>query len=115
MAVSQYRGRSQAIDWERASRWVARVLARVDSLALEPGEFWNVNLPDPATVPEGHAGGDPPIIECAVDPSPFALVFRETPAGWLWGADYHERPRRPGHDIAICFGGSIALSRCRVV
>ena len=115
LAVSQYRGRSARIDWELASRWVARVLARIDRVALEPGEFWNVNLPDPATVPEGHAGGDPPIIECAVDPSPFALVFRETPAGWLWGADYHERPRRPGHDIAICFGGSIALSRCRVV
>ena len=115
LAVSQYRGRSARIDWELASRWVARVLARLDRVAFEPGEFWNVNLPDPATVPEGHAGGDPPIIECAVDPSPFALVFRETPAGWLWGADYHERPRRPGHDIAICFGGSIALSRCRVV
>ena len=58
LAVSQYRGRSAAIDWERASRWVARVLARIDRVALEPGEFWNANLPDPATVPEGHAGGD---------------------------------------------------------
>lgn len=115
VAVSQYRGRSAAIDWERASRWVTLVLARIDRVALEPGEFWNVNLPDPATAPEGHAGGDPPIIECAVDPSPFALLFNETPAGWVWGANYHERPRRPGHDIAICFGGSIALSRCRVV
>jgi 5'-nucleotidase len=115
VAVSQYRGRSAAIDWERASRWVTLVLARIDRVVLEPGEFWNVNLPDPATVPEGHAGGDPPIIECAVDPSPFALLFNETPAGWVWGANYHERPRRPGHDVAICFGGSIALSRCRVV
>jgi 5'-nucleotidase len=115
LAVSQYRGRSAAIDWERASCWVATVLARVAPLALEPGEFWNVNLPDPATVAEGHAGQDPPIIECAVDPSPFALAFDETPAGWLWAANYHERPRRAGHDVAICFGGAIALSRCRVV
>ena len=106
LAVSQYRGRSAAIDWERAGRWVTRVLARVVTLELGPGEFWNVNLPDPATVPEGHAGGDPPIIECAVDPSPFALHFSQTPDGWTWAANYHERPCRPGHDTAICFGGT---------
>jgi len=115
LAVSQYRGRSVAIDWDRAAQWVALVLARVATLDLGPGEFWNVNLPDPASVPEGPAEGDPPIIECAVDPSPFALHFSQTPAGWTWAANYHERPRRPGHDTAVCFGGAIALSRVRVV
>lgn len=114
LAVSQYRGRSAAIDWERAGRWVGLVLARIDGVALGAGEFWNVNLPDPASVAEERLD-EPPIVECAVDPSPFALEFRQTPDGWQWGAEYHQRPRRPGHDTATCFGGAIALSRCRVV
>jgi len=113
LAVSQYRGRSASIDWDRAARWLAAVLARIETETLGQGEFWNVNLPDPGALPSG--GDTPPIVACAVDPSPFALLFSETPAGWLWGANYHERPRLPRHDIDVCFGGAISLSRCRVV
>jgi 5'-nucleotidase len=99
-----------AIDWERASRWVARVLARIDSLALEPGEFWNVNLPDlPA------AAADPEVVECVVDGSPFGLGYRLTDEGWAYESSYHERPRVAGGDVDVCFGGRIAVSRVRAV
>ncbi len=112
VAASQYRGRSMAIDWDRAAVWLVRALERIAMEPCGPGEFWNVNFPDlPADIPWSQ----PRLIVCPVDPSPFALGFRETPEGWHWSADYHARPRVAGHDIAICFGGDISLSRCRVV
>lgn len=110
IAASQYRGRGVAIDWERAAGWLAPVLAGILAGPREEGSFWNVNLPaDPP------AGGVPRALECPVDPSPFALDFADTPAGWHWNADYHLRPRLPRHDVEICFGGDIAVSRVRVL
>jgi len=112
VAASQYRGRSAAIDWDRAAAWLVRALERIALEPCGPGEFWNVNFPDlPGAVP----WSEPPLVVCPVDPSPFALGFRDTPEGWHWSADYHARPRLAGHDTAVCFGGAIALSRVRVV
>lgn len=109
VAASQYRGRGTTIDWDRAAAWLAPVLARLLAEPWTPGEFWNVNLP--AEPPVGRA---PEAVECAVDPSPFALDFRDTPDGWHWAADYHLRPRLARHDVDVCFGGDIAVSRVRV-
>ena len=110
IAASQYRGRGSAIDWGRAADWLAPVLAEILAGPREAGSFWNVNLP--AEPPVGRA---PQAVDCPVDPSPFALDFRDTPEGWHWDADYHLRPRLPRHDVEICFGGDIAVSRVRVV
>lgn len=109
VAASQYRGLHAEIDWDRAAEWLAPVLARVLAAPATPGEFWNVNLP---SVPP--AARFPEAVECPVDPSPFALDFRDTPDGWHWTTDYHGRPRRDRHDVDVCFGGDISVSRCRV-
>ena len=112
VAASQYRGRSPAIDWDRAAAWLVRALERIRQEPCGPGEFWNVNFPDlPADVP----WSEPRLIVCPVDPSPFARLFRESPEGWHWSSEYRDRPRMSGHDIDVCFGGDIALSRCRVI
>lgn len=109
VAASQYRGRNVEIDWDRAAAWLAPVLAEVLAAPATPGEFWNVNLPS-----EPPSGRAPLPVACPVDPSPFTLDFRDTAEGWHWTTDYHGRPRRERHDVAVCFGGDISVSRCTV-
>ncbi|RLS31730.1 MAG: 5'/3'-nucleotidase SurE [Planctomycetota bacterium] len=113
IAASQYR-RGTEINWQQAEAWLVRVLGLLETIDLAPGEFWNVNLPDP---PQNAAGDhlEPAVVECPVDPSPLGLGFRETSGGWQYSARYHDRPRVAGGDVDVCFGGRIALSRCRVV
>jgi 5'-nucleotidase len=111
VAASHYHRRGTTIDWNRAADWLAAVLRDLDDqLGAGRGAFWNVNLPDlpaRAALPE--------LVECPVDPSPFALGYRQGEGGWHYESSYHERPRMAGGDIEVCFSGGIALSRVRVV
>jgi len=110
LAASHYRGRHAEIDWRRAARWLEAVLRRVPLGGSGPGEFWNVNFPNlPADAPL------PAVVECPADGSPLGLGYRRTPDGWAYAANYHDRPRVPGGDVDVCFGGAIAVSRLRVV
>ncbi|MFM8579205.1 MAG: 5'/3'-nucleotidase SurE [Planctomycetaceae bacterium] len=112
IAVSQYRRRGAPIDWEASARWTSETLLGLTVAGPLPlGEFWNVNLPHPETV----LAGAPPRVECPVDPSPMHLSYRLERDGWWYEANYHGRPRLPGHDVAECFGGAITLSRLRSV
>src|SRR4051795_10010855 len=45
IAVSHYRKTGLAFDWERASKWVSPILADLLARPVEPGLFYNVNLP----------------------------------------------------------------------
>lgn len=112
VAASHYRRSGAAIDWVRAATWMERVFAMLPlgADAAIAGGLWNVNLPDP---PE--AFDLPPIVECPVDASPFTLGYRMTDDGWRYAANYHERPRRPSADVALCFGGAITVSRLELV
>jgi 5'-nucleotidase len=110
VAASQYHRRGSEIDWSRAAAWLERVLATLRERPETAGEFWNVNLPDLAP-----GAPPPPVVECAVDPSPFALEYLLGDDGWHYRASYHERPRTVAGDVATCFGGAIAVSRLRVV
>src|SRR5207248_4943865 len=46
IAVSHYRKSKVAFDWPRAARWVAPILADIIAKPVEPGLFYNVNLPN---------------------------------------------------------------------
>lgn len=109
VAASLYVRRNMA-DWSRAAAWLEGVLTTVVGRPVAAGEFWNVNLPalDPDAPP-------PAVVECLVDPSPLDLAYRLEVDGWHYDSIYHARPRRAGHDVDVCFGGGIALSRLRVV
>lgn len=109
VAASHYHRRGTVIDWTRAAAWLEAVLRQLPAEAM-PGEFWNVNLPD---LPPGAER--PAIVECAADASPFALGYALTPEGWRYQSSYHERPRLPGGDVDVCFGGAISASRVRVL
>lgn len=110
IAASQYHRRGTTIDWNRAARWVAEVLATLRDRDVEPGTLWNINLPD---LPPDAAS--PAVVECGVDASPFGLGYRLTDEGWRYESSYHDRPRMPEGDIDVCFSGGIAVSRIRVV
>jgi 5'-nucleotidase len=113
LAASHYHRREEPIDWDRAAAWMAEVLAEVLPMPLEPGEFWNVNFPHPLNA--GTVAKRPPLVECRIDPSPLPMSYASEPEGWRYRSRYQERKRVPDGDVAACFGGSISLSRGRVV
>src|SRR5215218_4395342 len=45
IAVSHYKKRGFEFDWNRAIVWVTRILADLMARPIEPGVFFNVNLP----------------------------------------------------------------------
>jgi len=110
VGASHYHRRGSAIDWPRAAAWLEVVLAELKDRTLGPGEFWNVNLPD-----RGASCEVPAVVDCLVDPSPFALEYDFRDGGWHFSGNYHERPRMPQGDVATCFAGHIAVSRLRAV
>jgi 5'-nucleotidase len=110
VALSHYIARGRKIDWEQAARWADWVLTILLAQAPEPGTFWNVNLPHPEP-----GSPDPEVVYCPVDPSPLSLDYREEPGGLVYCGDYQGRPRKVGHDVDVCFGGRIAVSKVRVM
>ena len=77
---------------------------------LEPGTFWNVNLPHPEP-----GGPDPSMVFCPVNTSPLLLHFREEASGLIYAGDYQSRPRIASSDVNVCFGGRIAVSKVLVM
>lgn len=106
VAVSHYQRKDMELDWARASRWVAGVLAELFSRPTEPGLFYNVNLPHLA--PDE---ADPEVVFCPLDPNPLPLSYRHDEGGeWHYDGDYHTRQRTAGGDVDVCFGGRIAVT-----
>jgi 5'-nucleotidase len=106
IAVSHYRRRGLAVDWDRAARWAEAVLRDLLARPWTPGTFWNVNLP--------HLeldAPDPAVVVCPVNPLPLPLSYRGDGDLLHYDGDYHGRPRQPGSDVDVCFGGRIAVSR----
>ncbi|MGH7787734.1 MAG: 5'/3'-nucleotidase SurE [Candidatus Binatia bacterium] len=106
IALSQYVARERALDWELTVRRVAAVLALLLARPLEPGHFWNVNLP--------HPPGDEtvlPIVFCGLDTRPHGVRYRRDGDRYTYVGDYHERPRHPGRDVDVCMGGRIAVTK----
>lgn len=105
VAVSHYIRKGLPLDWDRAATWTRRVLAELMAKAPAHGHFWNVNLPHLSAEED-----DPETVSCGIDPSPL-------PSRYDWSGDlatytgvYSERPRLDGLDVAICFGGRVAVS-----
>ena len=106
VALSQYRKRGMEFDWERAARWARAVLREILAGPREPGTMWNVNLPHLAA----HEP-EPDIVACPLDPGPLPLSFRAEGDLLHYSGNYHQRSRRPGCDVDVCFGGKIAVTR----
>lgn len=103
VAISQYIAKGRPVDWQATSDLAAKVLRDILARPSVPGSFWNVNLPHPA-IEEG-------VVECPADMSPLTLSYRVEGDRAHHMGDYHERPRRPGCDVEVCFGGRVSASR----
>lgn len=105
IAFSQYVKRGQPVNWQEAATWAVPVIKRLLSQPWQPGQFWNVNFPhlDPG-------GPHPEMVFCPLDPSPLPLDFRMDEDYWHYTGDYHQRQRRAGSDVDICFRGQIAMT-----
>jgi 5'-nucleotidase len=111
IAVSHYRKTGIDFDWERAAGWVTPVLIDLMARAIEPGVFYNVNLP--LLQPGAPA---PEVVWCPLDPSPLPLNYRhEEESGLYYAGDYNLRNRTPGADVEVCFGGRIAVTAVRLL
>jgi 5'-nucleotidase len=106
IALSQYRKKGQAYDWERAVSWVNRLVSEIMSHPWLPGTFWNINLPHIAP-----GDPDPEVVHCPLDLGPLPLSYREEGGLLHYNGDYHERHRQLGSDIDVCFRGMIAVTR----
>ena len=106
IAFSQYLRVGAGIDWERAGRWAKRALDEILAQDHEPGCFWNVNFPRlEADAPE------PELVYCEPCKQPFPVAYRVHENRYTYAGVYAERLRTPGKDVAVCFSGSIAISK----
>jgi 5'-nucleotidase len=112
IAVSHYRKSGVSFDWARATRWLIPILGEILARPIEPGLFYNVNLPKlPPEITDS-----PEVVWCPLDPSALPLNYRhEEESGLYYAGDYHLRTRTPGADVDVCFGGRIAVTSVRLL
>jgi 5'-nucleotidase len=106
ISLSHFLRRGIPLDWEKAADRVAPVIAGLLGEALDDGHFWNINLPHPAP-----GEREPGVIHCGQERHSLHVHYVEKRPGELsYAGDYHERPRVPGSDVDVCFGGDIAVT-----
>jgi 5'-nucleotidase len=106
LAISQYISPRGTIAWEISGPLAGHLVRRVLAEPCGPGEYWNANLPHPLS-----RGELPAIVTCPPDPHPHQFRFRQEGEHLLYQGVIHDRPRAAEHDVAVCFGGRVALSR----
>ena len=117
IAFSQYRMSmaSDNFDWNRAAQWTAstlkHLLLSIDQAprTADPALI-NVNLPDL----ESTDPAMPELVDCETDLSPLPTEYSRSDDRVQFSGRYQDRPRIAGQDVAICFGGKIAVSRLRL-
>ena len=89
IALSHWIKQRREIDWERTAEWTANILTELFSQSLQPGEFWNVNIPH---LEPGAA--QPEMVFCPVSTDPLPLVYR------LKEERYHYCPHSARQNVA---------------
>lgn len=106
IAISHYKSRHMSINWETAIRHTARVLTVLMDKSLEPGQFWNVNLPSLQ-----ESAPEPEIVFCSVCTQPLPIESSLESGQFRYTGAYQDRPRDIGADVDVCFSGSISISK----
>ncbi|MEA5527372.1 5'/3'-nucleotidase SurE [Nodularia spumigena] len=109
IAISQYIKGKQSLDWDLAAKWTAEVLADLLQRDLEPGSFWNVNLPH---LQPGDP--DPQMVFCLPCTKPLPINYRIDGDDFYYVGEYSKRDRTPGSDVDVCFSGNIAVTQLKV-
>jgi 5'-nucleotidase len=109
IAISHYRKGKLNVDWDVAARWTAKVLDDLFNRPLEPGAFWNVNLPH---LLPGEP--DPDVVFCEPCTQPLPVNYRVEGNEYYYVGEYAKRDRTPGTDVDVCFSGHIAVTQLRL-
>jgi 5'-nucleotidase len=107
IAVSQYIAKNRQIDWDITGYHAAAVLKMLMKQDGRPFSFWNVNLPHPLD-------GQSNILSkfCELDINPHKYDFKVSGNEYIYEGSIHERPRRPGTDVTVCFDeGKISITQ----
>ncbi len=106
ISLSHFLRKGLAPDWDEAARRVAPVIGELLAEPLDPGHFWNINLPHP-----DPGGREPGVVRCQQERHSLHVHYlEETPGELVYVGEYHERPRLPGSDVDVCFSGDIAVT-----
>jgi 5'-nucleotidase len=105
VAVSQYRRRGRRPDWQRSIRMC---VAALDHILRQPSDntvVWNVNLPD--------VDGEqlPRIVTAPLDRHPLPIGYQPVNGALNYVCNYHQRPRDPESDVAVCFSGQTTVTK----
>jgi 5'-nucleotidase len=109
IAISHYRRAKLDFNWDLATILAGKVLADLLQRPLEPGKFWNVNLPH---LPPGTP--DPEVVFCQPCTKPLPVNYRVDGDNFYYVGEYGKRDRTPGSDVDVCFSGKIAVTQLRV-
>ena len=109
IAVSHYRKGKLNVDWDVAAQWTAQVLADLLNRELQPGTFWNVNLPH---LLPGEP--DPEVVFCQPCTKPLPVNYRIEGNEFYYVGEYAKRDRTIGSDVDVCFSGKIAVTQLTV-
>jgi 5'-nucleotidase len=106
IAISHYIHNRRPIDWALAAHLATPVLETLMAEPLPPGCFWNVNLPhlqpgDPA----------PDLVYCPPCTQPLPTEFKVEQGEFYYTGNYGQRRHDPDSDVAVCFGGQIAVTK----
>ncbi|MGI0495497.1 5'/3'-nucleotidase SurE [Alkalinema pantanalense CENA528] len=104
IAISHYRNRKRPYNWEQASQWTRQLVTQLMAQPIEPGSFWNINLPhlDPTAQ-------DPDVIRCKPCTQPLPVGFRVEADRYIYQGEYSARRRDTGSDVDVCLSGRIAI------
>lgn len=105
IAISQYIGKDYQIDWEITKYHAGSVLKMLIAKNLARGFFWNVNLPHPL-----KKNSDLEYGYCDLDTNPHKYEYQKEGNNYIYKGTIHERPRDPGKDVDVCFGGKVAVT-----
>ncbi|MBD2108745.1 5'/3'-nucleotidase SurE [Nodosilinea sp. FACHB-13] len=106
VAISHYIENRRPVDWGLATRLATQVIEVLMAEALPPGCFWNVNLPH---LRPGDA--DPEIVFCTLCTQPLPTEFKVDQGQFYYTGKYGDRRHDPDSDVAVCFGGNIAVTK----
>jgi 5'-nucleotidase len=109
IAISQYRKGKLNFDWDVAAEFTSAVIADLLKLPLEPGSFWNVNLPHLQP-----REAKPEVVFCQPCTKPLPANYRLEGDDFYYVGEYGKRDRTPGSDVDVCFSGNIAITQLRV-
>lgn len=109
IAVSQYKHRGREIDWNFSAYLTMNVLEKLMTLPVEPGSFWNINLPH--LEPNSPL---PEIVFCQPCTQPLPADYRIEGDRFYYSGNYQQRRRDEGSDVDVCFSGRIAVTQINI-